>query len=498
MEREHIPPPGSREPGAAVKFIACVIALSVVNATAEPVFTLLDSGDPANRIDMVILGDGFTADEQEAFHEHAKELETRMFADPPFSDYRPFFNVHAVEVVSNESGADHPELEQEVDTALGARYACEGIQRLICVDHDAVEDALGRSVDPAARDLVLILVNDPEFGGSGGAYAVFSLGGNPERLAEVMLHEIGHAFAALADEYWIADDAPEREVYGGCEEVEEPPQANVTAETAREDIKWNTGGGPPLGWIEQDTEVPTAVKVSEAGDPGSEVGLYEGALFCPTGFYRPTPKSKMRSLFRPWDAVNEAEIIKAVYGSVALIESVDIDLEDGPPMVVADIVRPEPDTTEVTWTLDGTVVATDDRLDFAQTKPGEYALELTVADRTLKVRHDPDDLLSDVRTFALDIKDGDSDGLPDWWEEAHGLDSDNQDDATEDPDNDGLTSVQEFEIGTRPRNSDTDGDGASDGEEVVEGYDPKDADAYPTWARPSIARKLPWLQEYQR
>lgn len=384
-----------------MKFVAWVVALLAVNAAAEPKSTLLDSGDPANRIDIVILGDGLTADEQETFREHTKDLEARIFADPPFREYRPFFNLHAVEVVSEESGADHPESGREVDNALGARYACAGIQRLICVDDVAVEDVLGRSVGPAARDLVLILVNDPEYGGSGGAYAVSSLGDEPELLAEVMLHEIGHAFAALADEYWVEDDAAEREVYGGCEVVEEPPSANVTAETGREDIKWNTGGGPPLGWIEQDTEVPTAAEVSETGELGSEVGLYEGALYCPTGFYRPTPQSKMRSLFRPWDAVNEAEIIKVVYSNVAPIESVEIDLKASPPKVAADIVLPEADTTEVIWTLDGTAVAWDDRLDLGQTKPGEYALELMVADRTLKVRHDPDDLLREVRTFTL-------------------------------------------------------------------------------------------------
>ena len=480
-----------------MKLARALVLILATSVGAEPAFTLMDNGDPANRIDVIILGDGFTVGEQGAFREHAEGLAAGMLADPPFSNYRTFFNVHAIEVVSNESGADHPESDLEKDTALGATYSCAGIQRLICVDTAAVEAVLDRSVGPAARDIVLVLVNDLEFGGSGGAYAVASLAEETERITEVMLHEVGHSFAGLADEYTVEDDDPEREIYAGCET--EPSQANVTTETARGRIKWNPGGGPPSGWIEQQTGIPTAVEASSTGEEGSEVGLYEGARFCLEGVYRPTPRSKMRSLFRPWDAVNEAEIVKVIYGSVAPIDYVTLMWEDGPPAVVATITRPIPDTMEVIWTLDGTAIGRNDQLDLAQTKPGEYTLELTVADRTSKVRHDPADLLRDARTLTLSIADEDSDGLPDWWERAHELDVGNPDDATEDTDGDGLTNLREFEVGTQPREPDTDEDGASDGEELAEGYDPRDADACPPWAcGPSLTRKLLWILSEDR
>ena len=453
-----------------------VLVVCAIESTAEPVTTLIDNGDPMQRIDVVVLGDGFTASEMDAFRVHATEMADGLLADPSLRNYAPFFNVHTIEVVSNESGADHPELESDKDTALGAAYGCAGVKWLICIDHVAVREVLDRSVELAARDIVLILVNDTAYGGSGGQFFVSSLSGSP---VETMLHELGHSFAALADEY---------EDEGLCRpNDQEPPWPNVTRHTNREEIKWNVGGGPPTGWIEGPTDVPTTTTA-----PG-EVGLYEGAFYCADGVYRPTYASKMRSLYRPWDAVNEEQIVKSIYGLASALEIVEpppgeIEVENfGLLKFASTIVRPVPGTIDVTWLLDDKPIGRSDEMDLDLSKAGvgEHVVRLQVTDKTARVRSDPEGLLRDTRSWKLKVvsnADEDGDGLPTSYELDHGLDPNDPGDAERDPDGDGLTNLQEFVARTDPSTADSDEDGASDGEEIMNGYDPLSANSCPQWA----------------
>ena len=387
---------------------------------AEPVTTLEDHGDPNERIDVVVLGDGFTAGEQAAFRALADEVVDFLFADPPFKEYRAFFNVHAIEVVSNESGADNPDAGIERDTALGATYNCEKIPRLICVDAERVERVLARSLDAAARDLVLIYVNDTTHGGSsGGRYVVSAIG---QWRSEIMLHEIGHSLGGLADEYFGVDNSP----YFNCNR--EPSEPNTTRITVRDEIKWNTGGGPPCGWIEPRTQLPTLDEVP------STPGLYEGAKYCAKGVYRPTFDSKMRTLSKPWEAVNEAELVKVFYQRVLPIQSVRLPSDDlvlpqsGTATFAATLVRPTPDTLSATWLLNGDPVGTEAELVIdLDLLPGSHELMLVVTDLTAKVRSDPEGLLRQELQWELTIvaeRAAGRDGLPDAFEAANGLAAD--------------------------------------------------------------------------
>ena len=111
---------------ARVRVTGALIALcwawSAALAMAEPVTTIRSGGPSANRVDLVILGDGFTAD-QIASGAYAAQIELqvqRLFAQEPYLEYAAYFNVHRVDVVSAQSGADHPERGAYVDTALNA------------------------------------------------------------------------------------------------------------------------------------------------------------------------------------------------------------------------------------------------------------------------------------------------------------------------------------------------------------------------------------------
>ena len=155
---------------------AAALAMILIAAAvhAEPVTTLRLSGDPANRVDIVMVGDGYTAAEQSKYANDANAFLVAMFAQQPWAEYPPLMNVYRVDVVSAESGASHPERGVTRSTAFGASYNCGGVQRLICVNVAMVNTVVGRSVSATQRDLMIVIVNDTEYGGSGGAVSVAS------------------------------------------------------------------------------------------------------------------------------------------------------------------------------------------------------------------------------------------------------------------------------------------------------------------------------------
>jgi hypothetical protein len=115
---------------SAVLLILCLPQI----ASAESVETIINIGSPANRVDIVILGDGYTAADMPKYKTDVQNAMTQFFNNEPFGEYRNFFNVHRVDVISSQSGADHPERALFVNTALDATYNCAQIQRLICVN----------------------------------------------------------------------------------------------------------------------------------------------------------------------------------------------------------------------------------------------------------------------------------------------------------------------------------------------------------------------------
>ena len=99
---------------SAVLLILCLPGI----AFAEPSETIVDNGDALNRVDITILGDGYTAAEMQKYRNDVQALMTQFFNNEPFREYRNFFNVHRIDVVSSQSGADHPETNSFVNTAL--------------------------------------------------------------------------------------------------------------------------------------------------------------------------------------------------------------------------------------------------------------------------------------------------------------------------------------------------------------------------------------------
>jgi hypothetical protein len=375
-------------PMPLMPFLAiATLVLVALPLYGEPVRSVRSTGPSDNRVDIVLVGDGYTAAELPKFAADVESFVAGMFAQEPFSSYKAYFNVDRVEVASAESGADHPSFGIFRTTALNATYDCAGIGRLICVDPTAVEDVLARSIHPDGRDVVIVLVNDPGYGGSGGSIAVAST--HVDGL-EIVLHEVGHSFGLLADEY--AGGGP------ACEATTEPVAPNVTLAIDRASIKWRD-------WIDPSTPVPTPNFAS--GGPG----LYEGGKHCETGIYRPTADSKMRSLHRPYEQINIQQLITRIYNVVAPIDlsrpAADRVVAGSDERVPFSIVklRPGNHTLRAVWELDGQQVGTTDGItvDTAFLTPGDHDVRVTVADPTDTVRNDPDQALVQSRSWILHV-----------------------------------------------------------------------------------------------
>src|ERR1700674_395322 len=97
-------------------------ALGPADASAEPFETIINNGNSQNRVDLAILGDGYTAAELQKYKNDVQTFVQGFFAQDPFHEYQNYFNVHRIDVTSNQSGADHPERSVLVDTALDATY----------------------------------------------------------------------------------------------------------------------------------------------------------------------------------------------------------------------------------------------------------------------------------------------------------------------------------------------------------------------------------------
>ena len=371
--------------GRTVSAFALAALLGIGIAEAEPLRAVRQNGNPANRVDMVILGDGYTAAELQQYGADVEALTTALFSEEPFRTYQRYFNVHRVDVVSSQSGSDHPASGVSRETALQSTYDCAGITRLICVDLGAVNDVLVRSVSSDSRDIIVVLVNDPEYGGSGGAVVVGSV--HPA-VAEIMLHELGHTLGLLADEY--DTDSYMCNTYG------EPSAANVTVETDRSQIKWSR-------WILAATPVPT--ETFDAGVPG----LYAGADYCPQGKYRPTYDSKMRSLDRPFEQINSEALTKHLYDFVSPIdEVVRRTVWDGKSSAEVLTVRtPKPLThkLQVRWFVDGKLASVTSTviLQAGPLTPGTHRVELTVFDPTTFVRNDLEKVLQESSSWDVSV-----------------------------------------------------------------------------------------------
>jgi len=156
--------------------------------------TLVNQGPTTNRINLTIVGDGYTDAEKDRFFADAQRITDDLFAQTTFKSYLPLFNVHAVFVPSQESGLSDG---ADRNTALGLYREPVGSKRAIMPgNYGAIERAIGLA---PATDYPILMANDDYYGGLGGQYAITTR--SPQSGSMVLRHELGHNFGEVGEEY---------------------------------------------------------------------------------------------------------------------------------------------------------------------------------------------------------------------------------------------------------------------------------------------------------
>jgi hypothetical protein len=270
-------------------------------------------GDPATKVDLLVLGDGYTAAERGKFERDARRFMEALFSTSPFSEHRKDFNVWGLCPAAEEAGVSRPSSGIYRRSPVGAAYDTFGSERYVLTTENRV---LRDVASFAPYEFIEILVNGQTYGGGGifNQYATVAI--DNLWAGYVGVHEFGHQFAGLADEYYTSDVA-----YLPAEKKTEPWEPNVTALLDPANLKWKdlvAAGTPvPTPWnkeefdrFERDIQRQRK-ELRAAGKPeaeidelfrkerekedamlGSEkyagkVGAFEGANYEAKGYYRP-------------------------------------------------------------------------------------------------------------------------------------------------------------------------------------------------------------------
>lgn len=295
----------------------------VTRADARPagtVWTLFENGDPSEKVDLLLIGDGYTSAELPKFHADAKRLVDAMFAVEPYKSRKADFNVRALDLPSAQSGVNRPQAAAFRRTPVSAEYNIFDTERYVLTyDNRALRDAAAA----APYEFVEILVNEKTYGG-GGIFNVHATAAVDSAYAEyVFIHEFAHHFAGLGDEYYTSAVAYET---GGSDHPE-PWEPNLTALHNPAMLKWRdlvSAGTPlPTPWNRGEFEKHTAESQKARADRrakgapeadietlmrseegwqttflaslpySGQVGAFEGAGYEAKGLYRPSPDCVM-------------------------------------------------------------------------------------------------------------------------------------------------------------------------------------------------------------
>ena len=265
--------------------------------------TLMRNGPPSDKVDLLFLGDGYP--EEEEFKRDAERLAEALFQVEPFASRRSDFNVRVLFTPAVAAGVSRPDAGVVKDSPLGASYDALGLKRYILTTDDrAWRDAAAS----APSDFVVILVNEEEYGGGGIFNLYAAVAADSSSSSHLLVHEFGHLFAGLGDEYFTSTVAYLDLVIPGVE----PWEPNITALLDPARLKWGhlvpEGTPLPTPWERHgrergsrgNGENPDAgPKVLETETYAGVTGAFEGAGYTPTGLYRPALTCVMFSRNEP-------------------------------------------------------------------------------------------------------------------------------------------------------------------------------------------------------
>lgn len=318
-------------------------------------------------VDLVILAEGFTEQELAEFDLASEKFIKHFSEETTINSHISAWNFHKISAISAQSGSDFPNDDVYIDTVFDSYFQCNNIERLLCINSSKVLAVTAKLVPQF--DQVIVIVNSRTYGGVGGQVATFSLA---DAAMDIAVHELGHSFAGLADEYSYGDSSTE---------IIEPTEPNVTTETNIDNVKWKH-------WIDDLTAVPT-----QPGELG--VGLFEGARYREKGYYRPMDNSIMRVLAQPFGPVNAEAWVLSVYrtaGSVLGIspneELVTHPYEQSLEFSVDTIFTQSKNT--IKWFIDDVEQLNNTATLSVELPPGStYVVRVEISDTTGLIRQDP-------------------------------------------------------------------------------------------------------------
>ncbi len=244
-------------------------------AEAAERLDLIINGDPADKVDLLIVADGYPDDQAEKFRRDAGRLVRAVFGEQPYDEHAELFNVVALRAPAALRGPAEPRKGYFPPGALTSFDTFRSPRYLVPSDLPRLQDIAGQ----VGHDALVVLVNTSRYGGGGvfRQFTVFTADGEYD--SYLFLHEFGHGFAGLADEYYDSAVAYETDPSA----IVEPWEPNLSAAPHAESLKWRhlVDDGVPL---------PTP----DTAEYDGVVGAFEGGGYLAHGLFRPTRTCKMK------------------------------------------------------------------------------------------------------------------------------------------------------------------------------------------------------------
>jgi hypothetical protein len=350
----------------------------------SPVTQVSGNSHPSEALDIVVVGDGYTAEEMSIFHTHAAKVTAQFSQIDPYSRYADRINFYRIDVPSNESGSSFDCSNDQTIEGCVDGFRDTAFETIFPLRIGVVLGGMNisdRAIFPldqwglyqvAAKvpfDKIIVLVNTKKYGAFGLYHA--TLNAYQPAMSVVAVHEFGHAFALLGDEYIVEGDV--------CQQYLLTPDYPNIAElgTVPTEIKWQT-------WLDPGVPLPTGV---DDPDWKNAVGLFEGAGGGCLDLYRPKKDCLMRSSSGgpPLCPICMEQTVRRFY------EFVDFLGPDGLKIVDGGLVPDTPEGLKLAgeWTVDGEPAGPAKNplvLEAPAEGSVDYAVELLVRESTLDVR----------------------------------------------------------------------------------------------------------------
>lgn len=333
--------------------IADVLSAAAPPAVVGEVNTIVRTGDAKDRLDVVILGDGYREADRAQFDLDAQKIAERLAETEPYASNAELINVHAVFTPSADKGAGYDctgIASQDAgcrnslrDTVFGATFVVTALADRLNLDLAASDRVnmpleIAKLFDVAVQaeyDEVIMISNTKRYSGFAGVYVsvVTTFGGNRNLMADVAMHELGHSFGALGDEYEVDGDP--------ClfNEPRVPLPANI-ASFSEDGWKWDR-------WFSGDVPIPTPPNRAVE----FPVGAYEGAYNCDY-LYRPAKDCKMRSdESKPYCPVCMEQVVRRFYAAIDPVVEPSVERLEDDSLRFSVVLGG--DTRTAAWTLNG-------------------------------------------------------------------------------------------------------------------------------------------------